>query len=135
MAGQFLNLILDKQIADLKFQRMNMKSELDSMFKDAMNVNNSVDMVKLGELREKLKVVEEEIVRLQAEVTAMENIQLIPAVPTASVQKEKHRQLDSSFELDNTFHCLQLSICLLEDVEIKTLTPQLRELFNSLVKI
>ena len=33
----------------------------------------------------------------------------------------------------NTFHCLQLTVCLLEDTEIQSLNPQLRELFNSLI--
>ena len=119
---------------------MTFKNEFDQMYKDTLNVNKSVDMVKLGELREKLRDTEEEIAKLMAEKSSLENIQLTPAVDiddesggSAQVSKKQSKQVDTSFEVDNTFHCLQLTICLLEDTEIKSLYPQLRELFNSLV--
>ncbi len=37
------------------------KNEFDEMYKDTLNVNKSVDMVKLGELRDKLREVDESI--------------------------------------------------------------------------
>ena len=88
-------------------------------------------MAKLADLRDKLKATEEEIAKLQAELASIENIQLTPVVN--EVKKPKEKRLDTSFELDNTYHCLQLSVCLLEDIEVKNLTPQLRELCDTLV--
>jgi hypothetical protein len=111
---------------------MTFKNEFDQMYKDTLNVNKSVDMVKLGELRDKLREVDESIAKLIAEKDAIENIQLTPALELKSPSK-RQKQVDSSFEVDNTFHCLQLTVCLLEDTEIQSLNPQLRELFNSLI--
>ena len=42
---------LNIKITDLKYTRMTFKNEFDKMYKDTLNVNKSVDMVKLGELR------------------------------------------------------------------------------------
>ena len=126
---------LNIKITDLKYTRMTFKNEFDKMYKDTLNVNKSVDMVKLGELRDKLREVDEAITKLIAEKDELENIQLTPAldVEPASSSTKKQKQIDSSFEVDNTFHCLQLTVCLLEDTEIQSLNPQLRELFNSLI--
>jgi hypothetical protein len=54
---------------------MTFKNEFDQMYKDTLNVNKSVDMVKLGELRDKLREVDESIAKLIAEKDAIENIQ------------------------------------------------------------
>ncbi len=95
-------------------------------------------MNKLAELRSQIKEIEEEISEVQSELTSTENILLAPAVIFNDIEepvKKNKKIIDKAMNFENIFHCLELAVCLLEDIELTTLTPQIRTLCDSLVSL
>ena len=62
-------LEISLQISELKFRRYKLKDDFDKMYQDMKNVDKQVDMVKVAELRDEIKKCEDEIARLQVQLT------------------------------------------------------------------
>lgn len=133
---------LAMKISELKFQRLNYKDEFDKLYKAFKS--DDIDINLLSELRNKINKCEEEITKLQDQLTN------INKPPTPVVQNQSKRassivnepvdleqqQQETEDEVDPLVcidHCLRLAICLLQDVEIKTITPHIRSLFDNLI--
>jgi condensin complex subunit 3 len=125
---------LQLKISELKFQRFKLKDDFDNLYKEIKNVDKQIDMNKLSELRSQIKEVEDEISQLQDQLTGRANaaVALPTVVPSSSTAApvEPEPEFDP---IESAFHCLQLAICLLQDVELKTLSPQLRSLCDNLI--
>lgn len=143
------------KISELKFQRLNLKEDFDTLYK-AFKSDNNVDINMLSELRNKITACEEEISTLQnhlngnnasAAATSQVNRKSrteTPMTPLVSnnqnttttpvniqyVQEQSQEKVDPILCHE---HCLHLAICLLQDVEIKILTPHIRSLYDNLV--
>ena len=124
------------QITELKIQRCKLQYEFGNISKDMKKIDKSFDMNKLTQLREEIKLIDEELKTIQAEVNGKSDVMDIP--PQQQKQDQNNNVLDTSMELDTVYHCLQLSVCLLEDVELKSYPKsisQIRALLDSLVSI
>ena len=149
------------RISELKFKRLNLKDEFDTLYKEMKNMDKSVDVNKVSEVRVQIKECEDEIARLHALVlndgqqptpptlVSAPSSRVSQATATSSAtssnsggacetvstnQEEQEQQAAAAFDpVECAHHCLQLSLCLLQDVELRTLTPQLRSLCDTLV--
>lgn len=133
MEPQLNSRELALKISELKFQRFKLKDNFDNLYKEIKNVDKQIDMNLLSELRVQIKEVEEELANLQ-------NKQLNPtplaAVNPAPIIVEQSAPVEPSIHFDpieSAYHCLQISICLLQDMDLKQLTPQLRSLCDTLI--
>jgi hypothetical protein len=142
---------LSLKISELKFKRLNLKDEFDNLYKDMKNVDKNVDMNKLSELRVEIKSVEDELAQLQAQLTgaatatttnANSNQSTLVNTVTgvnqnqATIQQPEMNQPTEECTFDpveSAYHCLELAVCLLQDLDLKTLTPQLRSLCDNLI--
>jgi len=140
---------LSLKISELKFKRLNLKDEFDNLYKEMKNVDKNVDMNKLSELRVEIKLVEDELAQLQAQLTGAStttttntNQTILPNSTTmvnqnqTALQQTENNQpaQESTFDpVESAYHCLELAVCLLQDLDLKTLTPQLRSLCDNLI--
>jgi condensin complex subunit 3 len=116
------------KISELKFQRFKLKDDFDNLYKEIKNVDKQIDMNKLSELRVQIKEVEDEIANLQ---NKQQNPQPAPA---PVVEQQPVTEPSIHFDpIESAYHCLQISICLLQDMDLKQLTPQLRSLCDTLI--
>lgn len=116
------------KISELKFKRFSLKDDFDKLYNEFKNVNKTVDMNRLNEIRNQIKEVEDELADLQAKLVDAPTKQTNSTQLNKSVTTINH---DDPIEID--FHCLNIAICLLEDQSLKTLTPQIRSLCDSLI--
>jgi hypothetical protein len=123
----------------LKFKRYKITDELESFSKDVRSVQKTFDVNRLIVLRDELKLVEDEIGCLEAVLQENEQIQLIPN-KLGDDQSHEHESMadqaepvESTQETDVVYHCLELCVCLLEDVDLKVLAPQLQSLCEDFV--
>jgi hypothetical protein len=128
------------QISELKFKRYKITDELESFSKDVRSVQKTFDVNRLIVLRDELKLVEDEIVQLESVLKENEQIQLIPnrsnlhdksQGPEPSIDDPD--TINPAQEPDVIYHCLELCVCLLEDVDLKTLAPQLQSICDEFV--
>jgi hypothetical protein len=144
------------RISELKFNKLNLKEEFDTLYK-AFKSDSNVDINMLSELRNKIAACEKEITTLQNQLNGnvaasgaankanKKSITESPTTPSVANNQSKtitptnaqHVQDKSKEEEVDPIlcheHCLHLTICLLQDVEIKTLTPHIRSLYDNLV--
>lgn len=136
------------KLSELKFKRYQLKDDFDNIYKEFKNVAKPVDMNRLAELREAIKQCEDEINSLQEKIdngglqpqqsatSANNNHTIVPA-PGERTTVEAHTTHSEppviADPIECTFHCLKLALCLLQDTELKNLTPQIRSLFDSLI--
>lgn len=113
-------------------------------------MDKQVDMTRLTELREAIRACEDEISSMQAKLDGapaavvaavggnkatkpVENtdsgVQNLSSI-TAPAEPTQTQAVDST---EVVLHCLRLALCLLQDSELKTLTPQLRSLCDTVI--
>jgi len=127
------------KISELKFKKMRLKDEFDNLYKDIKNVDKEIDMNMLSELREDIKKCDIEISTLTAELNGSnsnsESLSKQPSETATANGSESESQANSEqFDpIECAYHCLKLSLCLLEDPELKTINPQIRSLCDTLI--
>jgi hypothetical protein len=80
------------------------------MKNDILDLKKSFDIIKFGNLREKLKITIAEISNLK------EALNLLKLM----LEKEIESSKKMKFLIKNNFRCLQLCVCLLEDFKMKS---------------
>jgi len=95
------------KISELKFQRLNLKEEFDTLYK-AFKSDNNVDINMLSELRNKITACEEEISTLQnqlngnnASAAATSQVNRKSRTETPKTPLVSNNQKNKFFELDN----------------------------------
>lgn len=121
------------RISELKFKRFSLKDDFDKLYSEFKNVNKTVDMNRLNEIRNQIKEVEDEIALLQAKLVdgPSKSDSNLPVAADTNHADSLSAKIDDPVEID--YHCLNLAICLLEDQALKSLTPQIRSLCDNLI--
>jgi condensin complex subunit 3 len=129
------------KIAEIKFQKLNYKDEFDKLYR-AFKSDSSIDINQLSELRTKIAECEEQITSLQDQLMHGCNTNTpkiiinTPSTPQQQQQQTPVIQVEEEEEIDPIIcidHCLRLAICLLQDIELKAITPHIRSLFENLI--
>jgi hypothetical protein len=123
----------------VEYFRYQLKDSFDNLYKEIKNVDANVDLNKLSELRTQIKDVEDEIALMEGylkgdikrknESIHGNTLELVE--PVAEADREDTQPVQDPTEC--IIHCLNIAYCLLKDVSIVQITPQLRSLFDILV--
>jgi condensin complex subunit 3 len=103
-------------------------------------------MNKLSDLRVEIKSVEDELAQLQAQLTGASTTTTTASAnllnsasgvnqnQTAIQPAQDQPAQESTFDpIESAYHCLELAVCLLQDLDLKSLAPQLRSLCDTLI--
>lgn len=126
---------LDMRISELKFERLKKKDTFDNLYKD-LKTQKPVDLNFLGQLREEISAIEDELKTLQATKSGASSTLGSSGKPQAESVQESNVAPGMAHEFDpieSAMHCLKLASCLLKDTDIKSLTPQIRSLCDTLI--
>jgi hypothetical protein len=133
---------LQKKLGDVKFERMQIQIRLEAIYDELKKTGANPDLNELADNRSKLKLLQDQEIEFEQQIKKYQNMETIPTALVSNLQQQEHQQkrtktnrlpCDEADQFTIQYHCLKLTICILEDKELKKETPELRSIFDCLI--